>query len=391
MKIIPYGKHFIDNQDIKAVTKVLKTPQITQGKLVKKFEDKICKITGAKYAIAVSSCTAGLHISLQSLGFKQNDYLLTSVITFVSSPNSALFLKGKVGFVDIENNDSVSMCLKDLENKIKKYKPKVVMPVHMGGTSYNFKVIKRLSKKYKFKIIEDAAHSFGASYDNKYKIGSCKYSDITVFSFHPVKTVTTGEGGVITTNNFKLYLKCLRLRSHGINKLNDKAINIKNAFTNNKLNQWYYEMRELGYHYRITDIQCALGISQLEKLKKILSYKKEVFKRYDKAFKNIENISILQKEKRNNTSYHLYLVKFNFKKMNKDRQSLLEFLEKNNIITQVHYIPVVYHPYYEKKFNKEKFPNAINYYEGCLSLPCYFNYSKKDQNFVIKKIIEFIS
>jgi perosamine synthetase len=391
MKKIPYGKHYIDNQDIQSVTNILRSEFITQGTTVSLFEKLVCSITKSKYAVAVSSCTAGLHISMRACGFKKNDILLTSIISFVSSPNSAKFLDGKVQFVDIANNDSISIDIDDLVRKIKKYKPKVVMPVHMGGASYNSKIIKKLSKKYKFKIIEDAAHSFGGNYDKKLKIGSCNFSDLTVFSFHPVKTITTGEGGIVTTNNKILYKKLLRLRSHGINKNDDKFLLKKNAYTNGKVNPWYYEMRELGYHYRITDIQCALGISQLKKLKKIVDKRRKVSKFYDKLFKNHEGITSFQISERESSSCHLYILNINFKKFKKTRQELMEYLEKFNIITQVHYIPLILHPFYYKGNNQlRNYPNAKKYYDNCLSIPCFYKITLKDQKFVYSKIINFL-
>ena len=386
MKILPYGKHFISKEDIKAVSNVLLSTHLTQGKAVSLFEKKIANCTGAKYAVAVSSCTAGMHIACKAIGFTTKSKLLTSVVSFVSSPNVAYFLGGQVNFVDI-NPKTIAFDIHDLKNKIIKYKPDIVMPVHIGGCSYNYEYIKDLSLKYNFKIIEDAAHSFGGKYNNKFKIGSCKFSDLTVFSFHPVKTITTGEGGVITTNNKEYYLKLLRLRSHGINKLDDSFLIKKQAYTNGKKNQWYYEMRELGYHYRITDIQCALGISQLNKLPDVLKKRKKIFSIYDKAFSNLSYIKPLQIDKRQFSSYHLYVVDIDFKKIKKTRQALMAYLEKNKIFTQVHYLPLVMHPFYKRlKFNIKDYLNAKKYYEGCLSLPCFFSLSEEDQKFIIKKI-----
>ena len=390
LNYIPYGKHYITKNALVHIKKVLNSRNITQGPTIEAFENKIAQYVGSKYAVAVSSATAGLHIACQSLNFKKNSKLLTSTISFVSSSNVAYFLGGKASFVDIDPN-TVAMNLLDLESKIKKIKPHVVIPVHMGGASYNHKEIKKLSNKYNFKIVEDAAHSFGGKYDEFNKIGCCKYSDLTVFSFHPVKTITTGEGGVITTNDKKLYMQLLRLRSHGINKKNDLPIIKKQAYSNSKLNQWYYEMRTLGYNYRMTDLQASLGISQLILLNKILKKKKLIFKIYDKVFSKVKNITPLQVDKRSFTSFHLYIISINFKKLKKSRQKLMEILERNKIYCQVHYIPIVMHPFYKKKgFLIKNFPSSKNYYESCLSIPCYYSLKKSEQNFVIKIILDFI-
>lgn len=387
--IIPYGKHFIDNSDVKVVIRALKSTHLTQGPMISKFEKKISNFVKAKYSVAVSSATAGLHISCKALGFKKNYLLLTSVISFVSTSNVAYFLGGMVKFVDIDPN-TISFDLNDLELKIKKFKPKIIIVVHMLGGAFNMKKIKSLSIKYNFSIIEDCAHAFGGMYDVKNKIGSCKYSDISVFSFHPVKTITTGEGGMITTNSKKIYKKLLRYRSHGINKLDDIFLNNKNAYTNGKINPWYYEMQELGYHYRITDIQCALGISQLSKIYKFLKKRRDIARRYDLAFSNNLNIELIHSRFRDLSANHLYVIKINFRKLKKNREELMSYLLKAGIRTQVHYIPIVMHPYYEKKgFKISEYPNAKEYYDNCISLPCYYSLSIKDQKKVINHINKF--
>ena len=394
-KIIPYGQHYVDTIDIKSVTRAITSKSLTQGSRVLQFEKKLIAYTKSKYAVAVSSCTAGLHIACKALGFEKNSLLLTSVISFVSSSNVAYFLGGRAQFVDIDNN-TISFDLFDLELKIKKYKPKIIIVVHMAGAAYNMKKIKSLSDKYNFFIIEDCAHSLGGSYyiknNKKNRIGSCKYSDISVFSFHPVKSITTGEGGMVTTNKKTIYKKLLRYRSHGINKLDDKFLYKKNAYTKGKINQWYYEMRELGYHYRITDIQCALGISQLNKINRFLKKRLEVAKMYDLAFINSPYIKIIHADARDLSANHIYIIKINFKKLLTSRQEFMSFLEKKGIITQVHYIPIVMHPYYiDKGFKISDYPNAKKYYDECISIPCYYSLSRKNQKRVIFCIKEFIN
>jgi perosamine synthetase len=392
-KHIPYSTHYIDDKDIAAVTKVLKSRYLTQGQIVLDFENKVANYVGSKYAVAVSSCTAGMHIACKALGFNKKSKLLTSVISFVSSANVAHFLDGKVYFADINLND-LNISLEDLEKKIKKINPQIVIPVHMGGHPCDMVKIKELSKKYKFKIVEDAAHALGSNYLTtrlKDRVGNCRYSDVAVFSLHPVKTITTGEGGIITTNNKDTYVKLLRLRSHGINKANDKFLNKRYAYTKGKLNPWYYEMRELGYHYRITDIQCALGITQLKKINSFVKQRKKSAKRYDKVFSKMENIDTFQGFNRNLSSNHLYITKINYKKINKTRADLMNYLKKKNIISQVHYIPIVMHHFYEKLGHKIKdYPLAKEYYEKCLSIPNHFKLTYKQQNYIISCLKKFL-
>ena len=386
---INYGKQFIDQKDINEVTKCLKSNFLTQGPLVKKFEDKVAKYVGSKYAVAVSNGTAGLHISLMATGFKKDDKLLTSVISFVSSANVSQFLNGKVDFIDIDL-DSISMNVDDLKKKIDST-VKAIMPVHMAGAAYNEKKIYEIARRKKIFLIEDCAHGLGGSYQDGAKIGSCKYSDMSVFSFHPVKSITTGEGGIVTTNSEKLYKKLLRLRSHGINKNDDKFLNNADAYTKNKINNWYYEMRELGYNYRLTDFQSALGISQLKKINTFIKQRRIISKKYDNEFSKIFGVKLPQYSKRKLTASHLYILRIDFLKYSTTRQELFEYLKKNKIICQVHYIPIVMHPYYiEKGFDLKNYPNAKRYYEECLSIPCHFSLKSSEQKKVIDLIKKFL-
>ena len=385
---INYSKQYLDSDDINTVAKSLKNQFLTQGPNIAEFEEKVAKYVGSKYAVAVSSCTAGLHIALKAIDFKEKDKILTSTVSFVSTSNVAYFMGGSALFLDIDKNLGIS--ISDLKNKINN-KIKAIIPVHMAGCAFNMREIRNISKKYKIPIIEDCAHALGGKYPDKTMIGSCKYSDMSVFSFHPVKTITTGEGGIITTNNKKLYYRLLRLRSHGINKLNDKFKNKKLAFTNKKRNFWYYEMTELGYHYRITDFQCALGISQLKKIKKFINYKYEICKKYDEAFKNLEGVELPQQGFRKYSSNHLYILRINFKKLGITKNELFNYLRSKKIICQVHYIPIVLHPFYQDKgFEINDYLEAKKYYEECISIPCYYNLSQKEQNFVISNIKYFI-
>ena len=389
--MIPYGKQHIDKADIAAVSKALKNEYLTQGSLIEKFEKLVSKYVGSKYAVAVSSCTAGLHLSAKVSGLNKNNQLLTSANTFVSTANSALYCGSKVVFSDIDPFTG-NMSIADIENILKKNKKiKALSPVHFSGVPLNMKKIHKISKKYKLFVYEDAAHALGSRYIDGSRVGNCKYSDLTVFSFHPIKSITTGEGGLITTNNKKIYEKLKRLRSHGIEKFSKKFVSKKNSSNKNKNSPWYFEMQELGYHYRITDIQCALGITQLKKINKFIKKRESISKRYDLAFKNVLNCKILQKNLKKWSSHHLYVLKIDFNKINISKSEFMNKLKKKGIITQVHYIPVYLHPFYRnKKESQKKLKNTEEYYEQALSIPIYYDLKEKDQKYVIDNIKKII-
>jgi len=381
--MIPYGKHHIDYEDIKSVTKVLKSDNLTQGPLIKTFENAISKYVGVRYAVAVTSCTAGLHLAAMVSKMQKGKTLLTSPITFVSTANSSIFCGAKTIFADVDNNINISV--KDVDLICSKKKINAIAPVHFGGLPCDMKRLKKIADKYKAIIYEDAAHAFGATFPDGSKVGSCKYSDMTVFSFHPVKSIAMGEGGIITTNNIKIYQKLLLLRNNGIEKN-------KNKFKEKKFdNPWYYEMQELGYHYRITDIQCALGLSQLKKINKFLAKRRNIAKRYDFELKDLRNCEIIHKNLRGHSSNHLYILKVNFRKLGISRTELMKLFRKKEIGTQVHYIPVTSQPYFKNKgYNKNNLPNSYSYYEGALSIPLYYDLTSKQQNHVINHIKKII-
>ena len=390
-KIIPYGKHFIDDEDIKAVVEVLKYKNLTQGDEVEKFEIAVAKYVGAKYAVAISSWAAGLHIANLALGVKTGDEVVTSPITFVASSNSAIYCGATPVFSDIDKK-TINICPNQLEETIKKNsKIKVIIPVHYSGLPCDMKSISDIAKKYNLSVIEDAAHALGAKYSDGSMVGSCKYSEMTGFSFHPVKSIAAGEGGMITTNNYSIYKKLIRYRSHGINKLDDSFINKQNSETNGLINPWYYEMQELGYNYRITDIQCALGLSQLKKLDKFLERRKDLVNRYDEVFKAFKNLNPIQIEDRDLSSHHLYVVRINFEKIKTSRAELMNKLKKRGILCQVHYIPVTSQPYYlELGYNTTEYPESLNFYKEALSIPLYYTLSNEDQRSVIKILKELV-
>ena len=392
-KIIPYGKHYIDNEDIKSVIKILKSYNLTQGPQIKKTENALAKYVGSKYAVLVSSCTAGLHISCKALGVTTKTISVTSPITFVSTANATEFCGGRNLFVDIMS-DTISIDPQKLEKTLKKNKRiKHVLPVHFGGLASDMKSISKICKKYKVKIIEDAAHGFGGKYLTGERIGCCKYSDVAVFSFHPVKILAGGEGGLVTTNSKEIYYKLLEYRSHGIIKnMNEPFSNRKEGYSNGKKNIWYYEMKELGFHYRQTDIHSALILSQLKKINLFLNFRYKISKRYDNYFKNQKNVSLVQEKYRRFSSNHLYIIKINFNKLKINRNEFLNKLRKSNILAQIHYIPVPFHPYYKKYSNQiSRIKKAVMYYRSCLSIPIYYGLKLNEQKFVMKKISDLIN
>ncbi len=391
-QLIPYGKHFIDQDDIDAVIDVLKYRNLTQGEAVDSFENAVAEFVGAKYAVAMSSWTAGLHMACLAADINETHDVITSPITFVASSNAVLYCNANPVFADI-NSETINICTDALEQTIHNNpKTKAIIPVHFAGVPCDMKKIQQIGIKNDALIIEDAAHALGAKYTDGSMVGSCKYSDMTGFSFHPVKSIAAGEGGMITTNNEDIYKKLLRLRSHGINKLDDNFINQDRANTEGKQNPWYYEMQELGYNYRITDFQCALGESQLKKLPDFIKRRKELVKKYDQAFQEIPEISSIQQDYRNDSSHHLYVVRIKFDQLNITRADFMYELKENGILSQVHYMPVTSHPYYEKLgYRTASFPEASSYYEEALSIPLYYSLTNLEQEKVIdtiKKIIK---
>ena len=390
MKNIPYGKHFIDEDDIQAVVDVLKSNNLTQGPIVNEYEQKFANYVGSKFAISVSSCSAGLHIGAIALGLTENKTFLTSPITFVSTAAAGLHCGANLELCDI-NSETINLDINKLEDKLKRERIDLVIPVHFAGLPCNMKEIYNLQKKYNFKIMEDSAHALGASYDCGSKVGSGKYSDISVFSTHPVKSIATGEGGMITTNNPDLYKKLLRLRSHGINKDDDKFIIKDQAYTNGERNLWYYEMRQLGFNYRLTDIHAALGISQLKKLDSFMKRRDRIVNKYRTEL--IDSINIYSAQSYSvNSSNHLFVVKFDLNKINLKKNEIMQNFRKYNIITQVHYIPLFLHPFFKNLNDSSNiFKNSMEYYNSSLSLPCYYSLEDDDIDFVINKTQQILN
>jgi len=384
MKLIPYGRQLIDKKDISEVAKVLASDWITQGPKVKEFEQILCNYTGAKYAVAVSSGTAALHIAALAAGIKPQDEVITSPVTFVASANCILYCGATPVFADIEAG-TVNINPIEIEKKISE-NTKAIIPVHFAGLPCDMEKINRIAKKNNLIVIEDACHALGAQYQcgsRWFNVGGCKHSDMTVFSFHPLKHITTGEGGAITTNNIKLYEKLLALRSHGIYKNQDMTV---------KHGLWYYEMRELGFNYRITDFQCALGISQMKKLDTFIKRRRQIADIYHKAFEGIDCVEIPGASATKRHSYHIYLLKVNFRKIKFSRKKFMEALKNLDVQTQVHYIPIYRQPYYSNRYNLrlQDFRESESYYGRAISIPIYPAMKNIEVAAVIKNIKKLI-
>jgi len=401
LDVIPYGKHYIDEDDIKSVVDVLRNGMLTQGPKIAEFENKVADYVGVKYAVAVSNGTAALHLACIVLGIKKGDKVITTPNTFLATSNSILYVNAKPVFVDIDPQTLNIDISKIEETLINTSNIEAIFPVHFGGLPCDMERIKQLAVKYNLYIVEDASHALGATYGNGNKVGNCQYSDMTCFSFHPVKGIASGEGGMITTNNLDTYHKLTLLRSHGITKGNfefpgisypdSSLINKDKALENGELRRWYYEMQFLGYNYRITDIQCALAISQMDKIDLFLDARRSMAKFYDKAFADALNITPLQAHGRDNSSHHIYVVSVDFDKIGLTRHQFMTRLAEKGVGSQVHYIPVVTQPYYQDKgYGIEQHPETETYYQNTLSIPLYFGLSSAEQKLVISSIKDLL-
>jgi UDP-4-amino-4,6-dideoxy-N-acetyl-beta-L-altrosamine transaminase len=382
--MIPYGRQSISLADKKAVLKVLGSNYLTQGPEVEIFEKKYSSFVGSKYAIAANSATSGLHVACLALGLSKKSLVWTSPNSFVASANCALYCGAMIDFVDIEKN-TLNICIDSLKKKLDSAKknntlPDLVIPVHFSGLSCNMKALSKLSKSYGFKILEDASHAVGASYDSL-KVGSCKYSDAAIFSFHPVKIITTGEGGMVTTNNKKLASKIKNLISHGIVRNKDEI------YDQSKINSdWYYEQHFLGFNFRMTEIAATLGSSQLARVEKFLSKRRKIAFFYEKNLNN-PNLEKPNPEFFSSSSLHLYIIKC----INNDfRERLFKFLRKKGYFVQLHYFPIHLQPFYkELGFQKGMFPVSEDYSERAISLPIFYDLKIKDLKIFINLVNSF--
>lgn len=372
-KSIPYGKQWIDDDDIQSVVEVLKGDFLTTGPKVSEFEEKLAEYTGAKYAVVYSNGTSALHGACFAAGICEGDEVITTPITFAASANCALYLGALPVFADI-CSDTYNIDPSEIEKKITS-KTKAIIPVDFTGQPCDLDRIMQIAKENNLVVIEDAAHSIGATYKNR-KIGSI--ADMTTFSFHPVKTITTGEGGAVTTNSRELYEKLLLFRSHGITRDKDKLINSQEG-------AWFYEQQLLGYNYRLTDIQAALGISQLKKLDKFVSLRRNFAKQYNDAFKDEEGLIIPYQSADGNSAWHIYVAQLDTEKLRIGRKEFFVELQKCGIRSNVHYIPVYYHPYYQRLgYKKGICPKAEALYERIITLPLFAKLEQDEIDYVIK-------
>ena len=384
--MIPYGKQDITQADIDAVVDVLKSDFLTQGPQVPAFESRLINATGANYALAVNSATSALHIACLALGLGEGDSLWTTPITFVASANCGLYCGAKVDFVDIDPA-TYNLCPKALEEKLIIAKdlgtlPKVLVAVHLCGQPCDMKAIHALSIEYGFKVIEDASHAIGGSYLEQ-PVGSCEYSDITVFSFHPVKIVTTAEGGAALTNSKALADKMALYRSHGITR--DEAL-----MENTSHGGWYYEQIDLGFNYRMTELQAALGVSQMLRLSEFVAARHKLAERYNKK---LSSLPIILPYQLPNTysGLHLFVIRLNLEEISKTHKQVFDELRENGIGVNLHYIPVHLQPYYQKiGFKQDDFPHAEAYYSDAISIPMFHGMTFEQQDEVISKLTQIL-
>lgn len=384
--MIPYGKQSIDQADIDAVLNVLQSEWLTQGPKVPAFEAGIASYCKVKHGIAVNSATSALHIACLALGVGENDIVWTSPISFVASSNCALYCGAKIDFVDIDL-DTGNMSIKELEQKLilaekNNCLPKVVIPVHLAGQSCDMQAIHQLATKYDFKIIEDASHAIGAKYLDK-PIGNCEFSDICVFSFHPVKIITSAEGGMAVTNDDNLAKRLKRLRSHGITS--DES-----EMTDASHGPWYYQQIELGFNYRLTDLHAALGLSQLSKVDEFVKQRHQLAKIYDTHL-DLNLVRPLQQMDTCYSAYHLYIIQLNDSDTTCHKNAVTQ-LRAAGIIGHVHYIPIHLQPYYQTLgFKVGDFPNAEKYYQGAITLPLHPSLKEQEVHFILNTLQQILN
>lgn len=380
--MIPYGRQDVSKEDVQAVVDVLQSDFLTQGPMVPMFEQEVASLVGCQYAAATNSATSALHIACLALGLQKGDWLWTTPNTFVASANCALYCGADVSFVDIDPK-TYNLCPTALEQKLIQAKkegglPKIVIPVHFAGQSCEMEKIHALSVEYGFSIIEDASHAIGGCYKDK-MVGSCAHSDITVFSFHPVKIITTGEGGMATTNSNTLAQKLHELRSHGITRDTNKM-------TAEPDGDWSYEQTDLGFNYRMTDIQAALGKSQLKRLNGYIETRHELAERYEQLLTDLPVKTPFQ-NKEVYSAYHLYPILLNLDSLNEPKKVIFQKLRTAGIGVNVHYIPVHTQPYYKAKgFEKGDFPNAEAYYARTITIPLFPKMSRQQQDEVVLQL-----
>lgn len=387
-----YGKQSTNLRDALVVGWQVWRKSLTQGPKIQEFELAVASKVGAKFAVAVSSATAGLHLALLALELEPNSEVATSPVSFLSSSNSAIYSGLKPRFIDIDPYTLNISVAQTVDAITQSDSIKALIPVHMAGAACEMEEISKICREKGVAIIEDAAHALGGFYSNGQPVGSCEFSDMTVFSFHPVKSVTTGEGGVITTNNEGLYRKLLSLRSHGINQLDDPLIDQILGFTNGKKNLWYHEMQNMGFHYRLSEIQAALGVSQMRKLEKFISKRKKLAKKYDELLRDVPEVKLVQTRDRDLSAHHLYVILVDFTKSSISRNDLMLHLRSVGIGTQVHYRPIPTQPYYQSLgYTSSMLPNAMDYYAKCLSIPLHPKLKTRQQKKIVRVLTQVLN
>ena len=413
--LIPYGQQWITEEDIQEVVEVLRTDWITQGAQIEAFEEAVADYCGARYAVAVSSGTAALHLACLAAGLGPGDEAITSPLTFVATANAVVYCRAKPVFVDIDAQ-TYNLDSKNLQSAICNLKSvRAVLPVHFAGQPCNLGAIQRIARKYNLTVIEDASHALGAEYksENEWlKVGCCKHSDMAVLSFHPVKHITTGEGGMVLTNRKDLGEKLRMLRHHGITKASDKFINKEMAFSQNHepratnhergtkyeerrtktLNPWYYELQELGFNYRITDFQCALGLSQLKRIDEFVQRRRKIAQRYNEAFKEVEEIITPYEAEDVRSAYHIYVIQLKTELLKGGKGEIFASLRAENLGVNVHYIPVHLQPFYRQRYGYKPgdYPKAEQYYERALTLPLFPKMSDAEVETVIRAVLKVV-
>jgi UDP-4-amino-4,6-dideoxy-N-acetyl-beta-L-altrosamine transaminase len=390
--MIPYGRQKINFFDVISVVKQISFNSLTQGSKIAEFEEQVANYVGAKFAVAVSSATAGLHLAVLALELPKRSDVITSPISFVASSNAVLYSDHNPIFIDIER-DTVNMDIGKVEQELESNgNVRAVIPVHFAGLPCDMTRLKKACETRGIGIIEDAAHALGAAYADGKKVGSCENSDMTVFSFHPVKSITTGEGGMITTNSEFLYKKLLRLRSHGINKLNDAFESNIQSMTDGVTNPWYYEMQELGFNYRLTEIQAALGISQMKRLDNFIKRRSSRVSWYRMALSNLPYVKPAQNYTSVCSAHHIFPIRVDFSKLEISKAKLMLLLKEKGIGSQVHYMPIPMHPFYQRLgFGIEKIPESMSYYQEALTIPLYPHLKRFEQRKVIGTLQSIIN
>tara|TARA_Y100000588_G_scaffold146376_1_gene160199 strand:- start:2536 stop:3747 length:1212 start_codon:yes stop_codon:yes gene_type:complete len=397
-KPLPYGKQTIDEEDINAVVSVLRSDWLTTGPNIELFEKAIINWTGAKFAVACSSGTAALHLAYMAAGLNHSNSLIVPTNTFMATANAARHTGAEVLFADVECTSGLMLVehASDAFELSVEAPPKAIVPVHFAGQAADPEGFRRFADENKLIVIEDGSHALGSSYDcnaETFRVGGCAHSDMTTFSFHPVKTITTGEGGCVTTNDPKLAKKMRQLRNHGISSDPHDFQNTSLAISDgHELNPWYHEMTSLGLNYRASDIHCALGITQLARLSEFITRRSELVKHYQYLLNDLElPIRFIREVQDCQTAWHLAPVLIDFEAIGKTRAALMNYLKDNGITTQVHYIPVPYQPYYQKRRSQTDLPGTRSYYNQCLSLPLFPRMEMDDINLVVRKLAAAIS